>query len=166
MRIESLTGLRFIAALGVLVCHFQILLPLDAPLQLIANIGGDGVLLFFCLSGLVITLSLSQHRDTSLSSYRKNSLRHYFYARVARILPIYWLSVLATLVFIASYGLKSSLYAQVSPESTLEVFFRLELIYSHYRLGFIQYLFSNSGMHLPGVCQQKSFLCNCAFCIF
>ena len=84
-RLSSLNALRGIAILLVIVSHF-------APASLTALTGNQsamlvaysGVILFFTLSGFLMDRTLSF--DRSLISYTVR--------RAARILPIYWLSLL------------------------------------------------------------------------
>lgn len=83
-RIEQLTGLRFIAALGVLLSHFSILLPTD-ELKFLWTLGGHGVILFFVLSGFVLTLRY----DGKIND--KVDMQKYAIARFSRIIPVYWL---------------------------------------------------------------------------
>lgn len=84
VRIEQLTGLRFIAALGVLLSHFSILLPVD-EFKFLWTLGGHGVILFFVLSGFVLTLRY----DSRIND--KIDVQKYALARFARIIPVYWL---------------------------------------------------------------------------
>jgi peptidoglycan/LPS O-acetylase OafA/YrhL len=81
MRMDSLTGLRFIAALGVLVDHAQSF----GISGHVVNPLGNGVSFFFVLSGFVLTWSW---RGTILSFFRR---------RFARIYPAYAFCVLAAI---------------------------------------------------------------------
>lgn len=98
-RIEQLTGLRFLAALGVLLCHWYILAPQMGP-QFLFELGGHGVTLFFILSGFVLTWRYDTHQDTPTPTGRptQQPLDGTLFAitRVARIAPLYWLALLLT----------------------------------------------------------------------
>ena len=84
----QLTGLRFIAALGVVFCHFEMVITQVGPHHFWYVLGGNGVALFFVLSGFVIAGSLA----SGTFSYRQYALH-----RFARIVPVYWLSLFVTL---------------------------------------------------------------------
>ncbi len=85
----QLTGLRFIAALGVVLCHFEGVIGQVEHQHFWYVLGGNGVALFFVLSGFVIAGSLG----SGTFSYREYALH-----RFARIVPVYWLSLLVTLL--------------------------------------------------------------------
>lgn len=89
-RLDSLTGLRFFAALSVFVCHSSYLaLPTFADRHTnvvfheIANqFGGLGVAFFFVLSGFVLTWS-ARPGDRGADFYRR---------RFVKILPLYYVT--------------------------------------------------------------------------
>ncbi|MEV0392709.1 acyltransferase family protein [Polymorphospora rubra] len=95
-RLASLDGLRFVAALMVVLFHFvatgrdawgeapDALFPV---LHLIASYGWLGVELFFVISGFVICMSAWGR-----------SLGDFFVSRVSRLYPAYWLAVIVTTV--------------------------------------------------------------------
>lgn len=85
----QLTGLRFIAALGVVLCHFEGVIGQVERLHFWYVLGGNGVALFFVLSGFVIAGNITS------GTY---SYRQYAVHRFARIVPVYWLSLLVTLL--------------------------------------------------------------------
>ncbi|MBB3084791.1 acyltransferase family protein [Geodermatophilus sabuli] len=89
--IRSLTGLRIVAALWVVVFHFSFT-PGDTytrywePLQPLVQTGALGVDLFYVLSGFVITLTYLDKTG------RRPSVRRtvaFWWARVCRIWPVY-----------------------------------------------------------------------------
>ena len=97
-RIESLTGLRFFAALAVLLCHYQALAP-PTSLNFLLDAGGHGVLLFFMLSGFVLTHRYDRLQATASSNaWLRSSVYSYVLARVARVVPLYWLVLGVTVV--------------------------------------------------------------------
>ena len=92
-RLDSLTGLRFLAALVVFALHVVVFFPAlayHAVLRLVVQ-GGTGVSFFFVLSGFVLTWS---HRegDTASSFLRR---------RVARIFPSHFVVWAATGILLA-----------------------------------------------------------------
>jgi peptidoglycan/LPS O-acetylase OafA/YrhL len=76
-RLASITGLRFLAALGVFAYHVQPLLPSWDWMQPMLLAGQAGVSFFFVLSGFVLTWS-DRFGD---------SARRFWHRRVARIVP-------------------------------------------------------------------------------
>ena len=80
-RLDSLTGLRFLAAVAVFGFHATYLTtgPAFHAMQLVFGRGGSGVGLFFVLSGFVLAWS-ARPSDTAGAVWRR---------RAARILPAY-----------------------------------------------------------------------------
>lgn len=76
-RLESLTGLRWFAALAVFTLHVNIFVPLPV-IGPLAGFGGTGVAFFFVLSGFVLTWTAT-HGDTPGRFYGR---------RFARIWPL------------------------------------------------------------------------------
>lgn len=93
-RLPLLTSLRFFAAAEVLIFHAcSTQLHQDATPSVIRDLfnnGYEAVTFFFLLSGFVLTHS--HRRDHDLTSGA--SLRRYYFGRVARIYPVYWLALL------------------------------------------------------------------------
>lgn len=87
-RLPALTGIRFLAALVVVVCHFaeRGLIHVPAPFITFFDGGRTAVSLFFVLSGFVLTYN---YRD--LSSKRER--RMFYVNRVARIYPVVLLAL-------------------------------------------------------------------------
>ncbi|MFE9254487.1 acyltransferase family protein [Streptomyces sp. NPDC006879] len=85
-RVDSLTGLRWFAALGVFLFHTAALapLPLLGPLM---RIGYEGVPFFFVLSGFVLTWS-ARPDDTTV---------HFYVRRFARVWPLLAVTTLPAL---------------------------------------------------------------------
>lgn len=98
-QIHALTGLRFLAALHVVLMHLWIHFPagFSALPAWAVNFVGNGYLgvpLFFLLSGFVMALSYLKAppgREVSLDA------RRFWVARLARIYPVYLLSLLVAL---------------------------------------------------------------------
>ena len=53
--IAALTGLRFVAALLVVISHFPQIVPIDRLHNTLVQQGAAGVTIFFVLSGFVLT---------------------------------------------------------------------------------------------------------------
>lgn len=90
-RLDSLTGLRFPAALAVFAFHASVhSTPGDARdvALAIAGRGYTGVSFFFVLSGFVLTWSM-RSEDTPAAFYRR---------RFARIAPTYWVCLAGALL--------------------------------------------------------------------
>ena len=87
MRIESLTFFRFVAALMVVFFHFGG--DIGLPTALLA--GQQMVTFFFVLSGFVMVVAY----------YRRDhiDLKAYWWARVARIFPVYFVALMMMVVF-------------------------------------------------------------------
>jgi len=115
-QLAALTGLRFIAACGVLICHYAGILQMPATLMFLPDLSGTFVALFFVLSGFVLTLQYDhrlQHRG---------QLSQYFAARAARVLPVYWLCLIATLFLFLVDGFDNSLGGMLSLTDRIKSF--------------------------------------------
>lgn len=92
---SGLNGLRFFAALAVIITHIELIkeqmdLPsLHSSNKIVFELGGLGVVFFFVLSGFLITyLLLKEKEQTGTINVRKFYLR-----RILRIWPLYFLIV-------------------------------------------------------------------------
>jgi len=100
--LPALTGLRFFLALWVIVTHLigkghiyePLVLMLPAPLQSIVRYGYEAVPVFFVLSGFVLA------RTYGSIEWNPVNLRKYFVGRLARVYPVYLLSLLIVAPFI------------------------------------------------------------------
>ena len=102
--ISQLDGLRFFAVTSVMFAHW---IKWKLDFELIKNIPfTNGVILFFVLSGFLITKILLTNKDKyEAESKNKTSLIKSFYIRRAlRILPIYYLVVFATVAINYQYA--------------------------------------------------------------
>jgi len=90
MRIEALTFLRFVAAIIVVFFHFGKNTEIVKYAKFFVLSGPMMVTFFFVLSGFVLTVA----------HYNKNkeTLKNYYVARIARIVPVYMLAL-----FLSSY---------------------------------------------------------------
>src|SRR5258708_1617352 len=93
-QIQSLTGLRFIAALMVMVGHSATVLPQWWLLRTLVGLAATGMMLFFVLSGFVIWLNYAE----SIGAKRPGALRDFAVARFARLYPMY--AVILVLAFV------------------------------------------------------------------
>jgi peptidoglycan/LPS O-acetylase OafA/YrhL len=80
--VPGLDGLRAIAVLMVLLCHFQLATP--HWIWQVFHQGGFGVYLFFVLSGFLITRILLSEKSTS------GYFRNFYARRTLRIFPLYY----------------------------------------------------------------------------
>jgi len=90
----ALSGLRGLAAAGVLVFHVYVLgarPDVPAPLAWLCGMGWSGVDVFFTLSAFLLSLPFVEARERGLP---EPSLREYWRHRGWRILPAYWVQVL------------------------------------------------------------------------
>jgi peptidoglycan/LPS O-acetylase OafA/YrhL len=85
-RIDALTGLRFVAALGVFLSHLPGIPGAPAHLQTFVHAGYNGVTLFFILSGFVLAWNYDQRLGDRLTG---RGLWSFAVARVARVYPLY-----------------------------------------------------------------------------
>jgi peptidoglycan/LPS O-acetylase OafA/YrhL len=99
-KIDSLTFLRFIAALIVVIFHYG----RDSKLILFAKpfitSGPQMVSLFYVLSGFVMLVSHINKKN--------DNLRNYYVARVARIVPVYLIALLISIYFDFGRGINNS----------------------------------------------------------
>ena len=100
--IKSLTGLRFLSALWVFLFHIHIRYPLtdSSFLSSILNYGHLGMILFFVLSGYILT-----HRY----SEKAFELKSYYINRFARVFPIYILAGIVTLPWLIHAGVENNI---------------------------------------------------------
>jgi peptidoglycan/LPS O-acetylase OafA/YrhL len=101
-RDAALDGLRGLAILLVFIFHYGGGLQSTKPAQRLAGyftqFSWSGVVLFFALSGFLITGSLWETNHT----YRR--LRNFYARRALRIFPLYFLALLATATVALLYG--------------------------------------------------------------
>lgn len=94
---ENLNAIRFIAALLVIICHIEELKDFFHLQRIIEKsqnvlIGRIGVVLFFVLSGFLITYLLFKEKEITKSI----SIKKFYIRRILRIWPLYFLIVLFT----------------------------------------------------------------------
>lgn len=89
-RLEGLTGLRFFAALHVVAYHFAAAALAGAPrfVRDVQAAGHTAVSLFFVLSGFVLAYNYSEPLARGATTRRR-----FFWARLARVYPLYALTI-------------------------------------------------------------------------
>src|SRR4051812_19791262 len=92
-QLPALTGLRFVAALGVVFYHFGAPVLPSGPLQALGAGGAAGVTCFFVLSGFVLAYTYLPAGSNGL----RGTARAFYLARLARIYPAYLLALLCGL---------------------------------------------------------------------
>jgi peptidoglycan/LPS O-acetylase OafA/YrhL len=93
-QLDALTSLRFLAAMLVVLFHYSTVHFGDAPKTGLSSIGYTGVSFFFMLSGFILAYN---YRKVDFS-VAQNRYRFYW-ARAARIYPIYLASLLIAAPF-------------------------------------------------------------------
>lgn len=93
---KQIDGLRCFAVLGVLICHF---VPIK-NMYLSRFPLGQGVILFFVISGYLITSILLKNKQKIQDHELSNSkaLKSFYFRRTIRIFPIYYLTILFLLL--------------------------------------------------------------------
>ncbi|MHA8067323.1 acyltransferase family protein [Aquirufa sp. ROCK2-A2] len=135
----NLNGLRFMAAFLVIIHHIEQLKSMFNyanywdSVPFIKIIGKLGVVLFFVLSGFLITyLILSEE-----NSFKKISIRNFYVRRILRIWPLYFLIIILTFL--------------VLPNISLFTFpnYGKEVVYSHLYLKLFLYAIFFPNLVLP-----------------
>jgi peptidoglycan/LPS O-acetylase OafA/YrhL len=112
-KLNSLTGLRGIAALMVASMHSLDIWPHLAVTGIVARLGGLAVPFFFCLSGFVMQWTWSQRPTTPF---------HFLIRRVARIYPTAMLGLLISVLAYRLTGNPLAGYPGVRHSVLLSVF--------------------------------------------
>ncbi len=91
----GINGLRFIAALSVIITHIELLKGVSNfksywKNPLIFNIGGLGVYFFFVLSGFLITYLLLVEKE----KFKTIKIKEFYLRRILRIWPLYYLIII------------------------------------------------------------------------
>lgn len=112
----GLNGLRFIAASAVLAGHIEFIkfnnnLPNFFYLSYFKNDAGFlGVILFFVLSGFLITYLLLSEK----SAYGNISLKKFYIRRILRIWPLFFLIIFITIPYFFFFSQDSSLIFDIN----------------------------------------------------
>lgn len=141
----NLNGLRFIAACFVIINHVEQLkrfykIDEDAVSQFAKNIGKLGVMLFFVLSGFLITyLLLSEEKVLA-----KIHIKRFYIRRLLRIVPLYALLIIIVFFLLNNFKyweipyVKNPIDQNFSVILLLHIFFLPNLVTAIY--GFIPYI--------------------------
>ncbi|MCC6299085.1 MAG: acyltransferase [Anaerolineales bacterium] len=132
----NLNGLRFIAALLVIIHHIEQFkyiynLPNNFSSSFIQIIGELGVILFFVLSGFLITyLLLEEEKRTDAIA-----VKNFYIRRILRIWPLYFFIVFLALAILPNIPLfvlpeydKATIYKDLPAKILLYVFFLPNLV--------------------------------------
>jgi peptidoglycan/LPS O-acetylase OafA/YrhL len=87
--LPALTGLRFLAALAVVLLHFMAMIDFPPPLAELARQGGLGVSLFFVLSGFILVYHYAGWFEAGLGGYGA-----FIWRRFARVYPLHLLALI------------------------------------------------------------------------
>ena len=132
----NLNGLRFIAAFTVIIHHIEqqkadSALPNNFGLGTIQLFGELGVVLFFVLSGFLITYLLLEEERTTTTI----RIRNFYVRRILRIWPLYFLIVILGLLILPNIHIfdvpeydKTRVYGNLFSKIILYVFFLPNLV--------------------------------------
>jgi peptidoglycan/LPS O-acetylase OafA/YrhL len=104
---KNLNGLRFFAASMVLVSHIEQIKELRGlrsgfTASFFSQLGTLGVVLFFVLSGFLITYLLIVEKETSPG--RQISIRDFYMRRILKIWPLYFIVIFIGLMMMPALG--------------------------------------------------------------
>jgi peptidoglycan/LPS O-acetylase OafA/YrhL len=92
--LRALTGLRAVAAIAVVISHVGVPKSLPEEFAKVAHWGYIGVPLFFMLSGVVLGYNYPE-----LSFRQTRRTIKFYIARIARVMPLYWVMVVYCALF-------------------------------------------------------------------
>ncbi len=112
---SGINGLRFIAALAVIITHIELLKGVFGfksywKNPIIFNLGGMGVYFFFVLSGFLITYLLLVEKE----KYHNIKIKDFYIRRILRIWPLYYLIVFIGFFILPKFGIFHISYLQDS----------------------------------------------------
>ncbi len=119
--LNSLTGVRFIAALYVFLYHIHVRIPfefLPFRIKTILSQGALGVNVFFILSGFILTYSYGKKLRTSS---RWAFYREFILKRLSRIYPVYLVGFFASILVSAAYAFYPEPFGAVVMFNTLMI---------------------------------------------
>ena len=90
-KINSLTSIRFFAALIVVLFHFGGEINYPTGMKQLSGLGPAGVSFFFILSGFILTLTYGKKFKLRLSL---EGIKAFYIARIARVYPVHALTLL------------------------------------------------------------------------
>ena len=98
--LPALTGARFVAAASVVGYHYQSVLHCPAWLDPLLGSGRSGVCFFYILSGFILTYNYKSWFTNDTKRWRL-----FAEARLARVYPMYFASMLLALAVVAGWDL-------------------------------------------------------------
>ena len=101
--ILALTGIRAVAAIAVVLHHIQLPRTAPEPLHRLVGAGYIGVPLFFMLSGFVLAWNYASLKPTA-----GKAVWRFYIARIARVMPLYWLVLLYLILMRVARGIDQS----------------------------------------------------------
>ena len=113
-RISEIDGLRGIAAVFVMLFHYTFAFNRGWAPGYFFHYGYMGVSLFFIISGFVISMSISNGK----------SVFDFCYGRFIRLFPIYWVTILITVIAMFLTGLGSEKLTTINILANLTMFQR------------------------------------------
>ncbi len=115
--LPALTGARFIAAASVVGYHYQSIMHCPAWLDPLLGSGRSGVCFFYILSGFILTYNYQSWFSTNTARWKL-----FAEARLARVYPMYFVSMLLALIIVMSWCLpryrtllEESSYSHLTP---------------------------------------------------
>jgi peptidoglycan/LPS O-acetylase OafA/YrhL len=102
LQLKGLNSLRAIAAIVVIVSHIEKLKTMskvnnDLEWSFLKNTGGHvAVILFFVLSGFLITTLLLQEKEKT----QKINLKNFYIRRILRVWPLYFIILAGSVIFV------------------------------------------------------------------
>ena len=135
----GINGLRFIAALSVIITHIELLKGVFSfksywKNPLVFNIGGLGVYFFFVLSGFLITYILLVEKE----KFKTIKIKEFYLRRILRIWPLYYLIIIIGFFVLPHfpqihiYYLQNSFVENFNNNLLLYIFILPNLAYSMY----------------------------------
>ncbi len=108
-QLQSLTSLRFFAAIYVVIYHYWTSYQLADFRPLLIELGQSGVTFFFLLSGFILSYSYDE-----AGSFRKGGRRRFYLARFARVYPVYIVTILVMFpVLVFKSGVADQAYREL-----------------------------------------------------
>lgn len=149
---KQLDGLRCIAVLSVLICHWITIRAVE-----VIPLGSMGVNLFFVLSGFLITRILLLNKDKNELSKTPHfkSIKQFYIRRSLRIFPIYFLTIF--ILFILNFEPARNIMGWLLTY-TLNIKFSLAGVWESNELGYF--------VHLWSLCVEEQFYIIFPFIIF
>ncbi len=137
----NLNGLRFIAAILVIIHHIELFKSISKienyweSIPFVGIIGKLGVVLFFVLSGFLITYLLLAEEQTT----KNISIRKFYVRRIIRIWPLYFLIIVLAFLVIPNIGIftlpgygKDVIYSNLKVKLILYTLFLPNLVLAKY----------------------------------